>query len=351
MNLPPEKQVALARYFLPHSSIKPIIGPTRPRIVKWYCPFAAQCDFPSGHRYCINVYTGCSHTCAYCYAASYAPETPSAKQRFERLVAMDMADLDRFDVPPAPVHLSNSTDPFQPLEDEHGHTRFALEQILKHRHRFTTVTVLTKDPSRAAGTEYVELFRELGRLPHSHASRETLARRRWPGLVVEVSLAFWREDARQQYDARAPTVGERVQGLRTLRDAGIPLVLRIDPLFPTSPLTTEGDRSYGDLGLEEPQTLDDLNRLVALAKELKVRHVVYSPAKITKPRRRLGATMQALKRVYEAVASPDKLAFRGGSWRLPQEVAEDRIVRPFLEICKRHRVQAKYCKQNLIETP
>ena len=87
------------------------------------------------------------------------------------------------------------------------------------------------------------------------------------------------------------------------------------------------------------------------AKELGVRHVVYSPAKITQPRgRKLSATMQAMRQAYQALVSPDKLAFRGGSWRLPQEVAQNRIVRPFLEICKRHRVQAKYCKQNLIET-
>ena len=52
---PPEQQAALAAYFLPHNSQKPVLGPTRPRVVKWYCPFAAQCDFPSGQRYCINV--------------------------------------------------------------------------------------------------------------------------------------------------------------------------------------------------------------------------------------------------------------------------------------------------------
>jgi DNA repair photolyase len=352
LNRPLEEQVALAQYFLPHSSHNPIKRPTRPRAVKWYCPFAAQCDFPSGHRYCINVYTGCSHRCAYCYAASYAPETASAKQRFERLVTMDMGDLERFDVPAAPVHLSNSTDPFQPLEDKYGHTRFALEQILEHRNRFTTVTVLTKDPSRAAGTEYVELLRELGHVPRSHPCHEQFARNRWPGFVVEVSLAFWRESARSVYDPGAPAVEDRVRGLRALRDAGIPVVLRIDPLFPRNPLTNNRERSFEDFGLVEPQTIDDLDKLVALAKELGVRHVVYSPAKITQPRgRKLSATMQAMRQAYKAIVSPDKLVFRGGSWRLPDEIARDRVVRPFLELCEHHGVAAKYCKQNLVETP
>lgn len=55
----PEEQAAMARYFLPHHSSKAVLGPTRPRVIKWYCPFACQKDFPTGHRYCINVYRGC----------------------------------------------------------------------------------------------------------------------------------------------------------------------------------------------------------------------------------------------------------------------------------------------------
>ena len=154
-------QIALAQYFLPHSSKKPVIGPTRPRIVKWYCPFASQEDFPTGHRYCINVYAGCDHKCTYCYAAGYEPEIAKSKTLFEKHLGMDMDDLERFDVPPAPVHLSNSTDPFQSLEKEFGHTRYALEQILKHRHRFTTVTILTKNPKLAVQLGYIELFKAL----------------------------------------------------------------------------------------------------------------------------------------------------------------------------------------------
>ena len=349
---PPDEQAALAAYFLPHNSEKPVLNATRPRVVKWYCPFAAQCDFPSGHRYCINVYTGCAHECAYCYAVAYSPPQASAKPAFERLVTKDMDDLERFDVPAAPVHISNSTDPFQPLEDQHGHARFALEQVLLHRRRFTTVTILTKNPLRPVRLGYVDLIRELGTLPRDHPRRDDFDRNHLPGIVVEVSLAFWGEDARRKYDRCAPSVGERMEGLRALREAGIPLVLRIDPLFPHTPLTNWSARSFEDFGLMEPQTLDDLEHLVALAKELNVRHVVYSAAKITQPRgRKLSGTMRAMREFYRACAAPEKLDFHGGSWRLPGNRAQALIVRPFLEICKRYGVRAKYCKQNLTETP
>ena len=113
---PVADQIALANYFLPHRSGKPVLAPTRARVIKWYCPFAAQNAFPSGHRYCLNVYTGCTHGCLYCYAAGYQPAGAAIKDNFEHLLAKDLHDLDGFGVPPAPVHLSNSTDPFQPLE-------------------------------------------------------------------------------------------------------------------------------------------------------------------------------------------------------------------------------------------
>jgi DNA repair photolyase len=347
-----KERAALAKYFLPHNSRKAMLTPTRPRIVKWYCPFAAQCDFASGHRYCINVYTGCAHGCVYCYAAAYEPDEANQKRDFERLIARDMEDLERFDVPPAPVHMSNSTDAFQPLEKCAGHTRIALEQVLEHRGRFTTVTVLTKNPLRPVQLGCVDHFKALSILPSGHTRHKEFGRNHHPGFVIEVSLAFWREEARLLYDPCTPTIEERVEGMRALRAARIPLVLRIDPLFPRLPTSAGVSRSYADFDLPEPQTIDDLENLVSLAKELKVRHVVYSCAKITQPRwRKLSATMQALREVYRACAAPQKLDFHGGSWRLPQRIAEAQVVRPFLALCDKYGITAKYCKQNLVETP
>lgn len=347
---PQDEQVSLTRYFLPHRSAKDVIEPSRPRIVKWYCPFAHQCEFPTGHRYCINVFTGCAHNCVYCYASVYEPDRVNIKQDFKKLIDRDIEDLDRFDVPPAPVHLSNSTDPFQPLEEQTGHARYALKQILTHRQRFSTVTILTKNPELPVKHGYIELFQALTSLPEDHPSASEFQQSGMPGVVIEISLAFWREDARAFYDPCAPSVQSRIEAIRTLRAAGIPLVIRIDPLFPRSPLLSNS--SLADFGLPEAQTLDDLERLVGLAAEVQARHVVHSPAKICKPRgRRLSGPMLAMKSAYETLATPGKLEFRGGSWRLPWKVARDRIVDPFLEICRKHGVRAKHCKQNLIETP
>ena len=348
----PEEQVALARYFLPHSSSKEVLSPTHPRVIKWYCPFASQADFPTGHRYCINVFTGCDHKCVYCYAAGYEPQQASGKRNFRKLLDKDMEELESFDVPPAPVHLSNSTDPFQPLEAETGDARYALEQILAHRNRFTTVMVLTKNPLRPVRLGYVEILRDLVPLPADDPRFGEFNERDLPGFCMEISLAFWRDEARAAYDPKAPTVEERKEGIRALHQAGIPLVLRIDPLFPLSPFTRQPQEVLDDFALPEAQTIDDLEKLVLFAREIGARHVVYSSAKITLPRQhKLSETMQAIRMVYQHLTAPEKLVFRGGSWRLPQHVAETEVLGEFLAICKREDMPAKHCKQNLLETP
>ena len=53
--LPENERHRAALYFLPHTSTKEIITVTRPRIIKWYCPFADQTVFPSGVRYSMTL--------------------------------------------------------------------------------------------------------------------------------------------------------------------------------------------------------------------------------------------------------------------------------------------------------
>jgi DNA repair photolyase len=346
---PASERAALALYFLPYGSHKAVLGVTRPRVVKWYCPFADQRAFPSGHRYCINVYAGCAHRCAYCYATRYVPIGPACKKGFGRMLMRDLDDLDAFDVPPAPVHVSNSTDPFQPLEHHARHTRRVLEALVRRRHRFTTVTVLTKNPLTASRSEYLVALRRLGALPPGHPRAQQSFDAGVPPLRVEVSLAFWRDEVRAALEPGAPSVAARLDGIRRLRRAGIPVALRIDPLFPRGPL---GRRAMRDFGFPECQPLTDLDQLLAFAADVGVMHVIYSVAKITRPRSgALPPLMSNMLAVYRHLAGPAGLAFRGGSWRLPKDVARACIVEPFLRLCRTHGLGAKFCKQNLTETP
>jgi DNA repair photolyase len=344
------ERAAVALYFLPHASEKELLEVTRPRVIKWYCPFADQREFPSGHRYCINVYTGCQHECQYCYATGYITAEPNCKNRFRHELCKDLEALEACDVPPAPVHLSNSTDPLQPLEQQHRHTLFVLERLAEHRKRFTTVTLLTKNPAVLMDDRYVQVLHRLSELPPDHTRRPWFDAHGCPGLRVECSLAFFKDEHRRLLDPAAPSVESRMESLRFLQKAGLPVFLRIDPLFPRDPLGS--GKTMADFGLPDVQPMRDLEGLVSFSRELAARHIIYSVAKITRPKQGdLPPVMERMKRVYQHLSAGQSLVFHGGSWRLPESVAAVLVLGPFLELCSRHSIPVRPCKTNLIATP
>ncbi|MGD0384477.1 MAG: hypothetical protein ABSA77_13230 [Thermoguttaceae bacterium] len=344
------ERAAVALYFLPHTSEKEVLEVTRPRVIKWYCPFADQRDFPSGHRYSINVYTGCEHECQYCYATGYSAAQPNCKNRFRHDLCKDLEALDAYNVPPAPVHLSNSTDPLQPLEQEHRHTLFVLEKLAEHRNRFTTVTLLTKNPALLMDDRYVQILHRLNEFSTDHPRRSLFNENKYPPLRLECSLAFYNDEHRRLFDPAAPSIESRMKALRLLGKEGIPVFLRIDPLFPRDPLG--GGKTMADFDLPDVQSIIDLEGLLKFSRELSSRHIIYSVAKITRRKQGdLPPVMERMKRVYQHLSMEKPLVFHGGSWRLPESVATELVLRPFLNLCSRHSIPAKACKTNLITTP
>lgn len=344
-----QQQALLALYFLPHKSKKQVLGVTRPRLIKWYCPFADQKDFPSGHRYCINVYAGCSHGCEYCYAQGYEPDKAKCKDHFKKKLMKDLTEIEELNLPAAPLHLSNSTDPLQPIEENYKLTLYTLQQLILHRKYFTSIVLLTKNPSALLKPEYLAILKKLKNQPNGHQNKDQF-RKKQSNLRIEVSIAFSNQDDANFYDPGAPSIANRMQAVQGLRENNIPVVLRIDPLLPHDPLLY--DKTLANFSLPDAQNLDVLEELIYFAVEANVLHIVYSVAKIVIPRHRpMSQTMRLLKQVYEHLAKPDKLIFRGGSWRLPEKIADKQIIEPFLKICDSYNMKAYFCKQNLLFTP
>lgn len=348
--LPTDQRARIARYFLPHKSQKEILHVTRPRVVKWYCPFADQKNFPSGHRYCINVYAGCSHKCKYCYAQGYEPDETKCKDNFKKKLLKDLFEIQEYGLPPAPIHLSNSTDALQPIEKEQKLTLYTLQQLVIYRKFFTSIVILTKNPSMLLEPEYLAALKELVKLPKGHLRKSFFGNNSIPALRVEASLAFSKQSDADFYDPSAPSVVKRMEAIKILRQNDIPVVLRIDPLLPRDPLP---DRKFlAHFQLPDAQSRTSLEKLIKFAAENKVLHITYSVAKIISARYKPAPKeLQHLKQVYEHLAKPEKLVFRGGSWRLPNEIAQKQIVMPFLEICSGYNMKAYFCKQNLLLTP
>lgn len=98
------------------------------RVLRPFDPWRSElCTCPT--KYSLHPYTGCTHSCLYCYATSYIGRRRSSpKAGFLRMLSRDLLEAD----PRIPVELSTSSDPYPPEELSLGITRASLS-LLKWR--------------------------------------------------------------------------------------------------------------------------------------------------------------------------------------------------------------------------
>ena len=180
------------------------------RIINLYDGLADRASrFPDGLRWCTNVYVGCEHDCGYCYVNGYSQDnvgiSPHTKANFRSKLSKDIQDLRSLHVPAAPLHMSNSTDPLQEvLERENRHTLQILRQVIGNRDLFNSVVILTKNPVILTQEEYLSIITDPRMQP----------------FTVQISCAFWRDDARSFYEPHAPSVQNRLDALGVLAGNG-----------------------------------------------------------------------------------------------------------------------------------
>ncbi|WP_415920563.1 PA0069 family radical SAM protein [Tateyamaria sp. SN6-1] len=167
----------------------------------------------------INPYRGCEHGCVYCFARpSHAYLGLSPGLDFEtRLVARPgiaevlRTELGRKTYKVAPLAIGTNTDPYQPIEAEHGLMRACLEVLAACGH---PVAIVTK------GTL---IERDLDILAD-------MARR---GLVrVGISVTTLDADLCRRMEPRAPHPKRRLQMIERLSAAGVPVRIMASPLVP-----------------------------------------------------------------------------------------------------------------------
>ncbi|MWB77985.1 PA0069 family radical SAM protein [Pseudooceanicola sp. 216_PA32_1] len=167
----------------------------------------------------INPYRGCEHGCIYCFARpTHAWLGLSAGLDFEtKLVARPEApevlgrELRAKSYTVAPIAIGTNTDPYQPVEKTWGVTRACLEVLREARH---PVAIVTK------GTL---VLRDLDILSDMAAQ----------GLVrVGISLTTLDPALSRKMEPRAPAPAKRLQVIRALADAGVPVRVMTSPLIP-----------------------------------------------------------------------------------------------------------------------
>ena len=167
----------------------------------------------------LNPYRGCEHGCAYCYArATHEFLGFSAGVDFEtRIVVKEDAPLllrRELSAPswqPRTLAMSGVTDAYQPVEKKLEVTRRCLEVLVELRH---PVCVVTKNPLVARDAD---LLGELAR--HQAAS-------------VALSITTLDAGLARHLEPRAGHPRRRLEAIRRLRAAGVPVGVMTAPIVP-----------------------------------------------------------------------------------------------------------------------
>ena len=167
----------------------------------------------------INAYRGCEHGCSYCFARpTHAYLGHSAGIEFERdiYVKVNAADLLRRELAdrrykPRPIAMGTNTDPYQPAERKHRLTRSILELLLEVRH---PATITTKSALVVRDLDILKPMAELG-----------LVR-------VAISVTSMDHILSRKMEPRASTPAKRLEAMRLLSEAGVPVGVMAAPMIP-----------------------------------------------------------------------------------------------------------------------
>jgi DNA repair photolyase len=175
-------------------------------------------DLPFDHT--INPYQGCEHGCIYCFARpthAYLGLSPGLD--FETKIfaktnaaALLRAELGRRGYVPALIMLGASTDPYQPVERRLGLTRAVLEVLAECN---VPVTITTKGGLVTRDIDVLAGMAARGRLVRVYMSVSTLD----PALA-------------RTMDPRATAPARRLEAIRALTDAGVPVGVFSSPMIP-----------------------------------------------------------------------------------------------------------------------
>jgi DNA repair photolyase len=163
----------------------------------------------------VNHYGGCAHGCRYCYVPTIPPWkfSKTARQDFHACPKprKDVVRKLRNDVRRNPgngqrVMLSFTTDPYQPLDEEHCLTRQVIEVL--HGGGYN-VQVLTKGGSRALRD--LDIFTE----------RDAFA----------TTMTLLSDEHSQKWEPGAALPADRIETIRKFHEAGIPTWVSLEPVL------------------------------------------------------------------------------------------------------------------------
>lgn len=179
-------------------------------IIREFDPWkSALCTCP--HKYSVNPYTGCDHWCVYCYITGYIKDAFRCRPKKDLInkLKRELKKVDRTQI----VSMANSSDPYPRLEKTLQLTRRVVELFVQKGIRFQ---IVTKSDMVVRDIDVLEKAK----------------------CCVAVTITTMDENIARKLEPGAPLPGKRVEALKRLKGAGIPVSVRIDPIIPglTDPL-------------------------------------------------------------------------------------------------------------------
>ncbi|MGL4599183.1 MAG: PA0069 family radical SAM protein [Bacteroidia bacterium] len=176
-------------------------------------------DSPDLKGLSMNPYQGCEHGCIYCYARNaHEYWGYSAGLDFERKIMVKEnapellhQELSKASWKPEVIMFSGNTDCYQPLERKFEITRRMLEVLLRFKH---PAAIITKN---SLVRRDIDLLQQLAKYNLVH---------------VMISITGLDESLRSKLEPRTASYKQRLETIRTLADAGIPVGVMTAPIIP-----------------------------------------------------------------------------------------------------------------------
>lgn len=167
----------------------------------------------------VNPYRGCEHGCIYCFARpthSYLNLSPGLDFETRIIAKLNAAErlreaFNRRGYRPALLNVGSATDAYQPIERRLRITRAVIEVLAEARHPFSLVT-------KSSGVE-----RDLDLIAPMAAERR---------VAIYVSITTLEPSLARILEPRAASPQRRLQTIRRLAEAGVPVGVSVSPVIP-----------------------------------------------------------------------------------------------------------------------
>jgi len=167
----------------------------------------------------INPYRGCEHGCVYCFARpthaymGLSPGLDFESRLFvkEGAAAVLERELSRANYQPKMLAIGTNTDPYQPIERQHRLMRGILEVLERANH---PVGIVTKSALVARDIDILQRM-----------AQKNLVK-------VAISITTLDPVLARKLEPRAPTPARRLETIRVLAAAGIPVAVMVAPIIP-----------------------------------------------------------------------------------------------------------------------